>query len=148
MNLVRRRFLHAASAAAVLPVVSRVASAEAPGYGGAPWLTQILRSDLIGQDRKVEESIVSVLEMGPGAAAPWHMHPGAQELLFVYAGELTVEIEGQGTRTVKAGDVALIPAEIPHLAKNESAGVPARAVVTHSRADKQKPLAVAVKRST
>ena len=147
MNLVRRRFLHAASAAAVLPVLSRIASAEATGYG-APWLTQILRGDLIGQDRKVEESIVSVLEMGPGAAAPWHMHPGAQELLFVYAGELTVEVEGQGTRTVKAGDVALIPAEIPHLAKNDSAGVPARAVVTHSRADKQKPLAVVVKRST
>jgi len=146
MNLVRRRFLHLASAAVVLPAMSRAASAQAPPAGG-PKLTQILRGDLLGQDQKVQESVVSVLELGPGAAAPWHMHPGAQELLFVYEGNLTIEVEGQGTRIIKAGEVGLIPAEIPHLAKNVDA-TPAKAVVTHSRADKGKPLTVVVKRST
>jgi len=107
----------------------------------------VLRADLTGQEQKVQESVVSALEMGPGAAAPWHMHPGAQELLFVYEGELTLEVEGQASKVIKAGEVGLIPAEIPHLAKNESTTA-ARAVVTHSRADKSKPLTVAVKRST
>ena len=148
MNLVRRRFLHAASAAAVLPVVSRVASAEAPGYGGAPWLTQILRSDLIGQDRKVEESIVSVLEMGPGAAAPWHMHPGAQEVVFVLDGGVVVEVEGEEPKELGPDGIALIAAETPHLVRNISVTTAARAVNVYSRADKQKPFLVVLKRGT
>ena len=147
MRMMRRRFLHLASAAAVLPGISRMASAQTAPGGGLK-LTQVLRADLTGQEQKVQESVVSSLEMGPGAAAPWHMHPGAQELLFVYDGELTLEVEGQGSKVIKAGEVGLIPAEIPHLAKNESTTVAARAVVTHSRADKGKPLTVVVKRST
>jgi len=147
MSTMRRRFLQMASAAAVLPVLSRVASAQAQQGSGLK-LTQVLRADLVGQDQKVQESVVSSLEMGPGAAAPWHMHPGAQELLFVHEGELTLEVEGQASRVIKAGEVGLIPAEIPHLAKNASTTATARAVVTHSRANKQKPLTVVVKRST
>ena len=146
MHMMRRRFLHLAGAAAILPAMSRTASAQTPP-GGGPKLTQVLRADLTGQDQMVQESVVSSLEMGPGAAAPWHMHPGAQELLFVYEGELTLEVEGYGSKVIKAGEVGLIPAEIPHLAKNDSATA-ARAVVTHSRADKGKPLTVMVKRST
>jgi len=147
MRIVRRRFLHLAGVAAILPTVSRTASAQTQ-QGGGPKLTQVLRADLTGQDQKVQESVVSSLEMGPGGAAPWHMHPGAQELLFVYEGELTLEVEGRGSRIIKAGEVGLIPAEIPHLARNESTTAAARAVVTHSRADKAKPLTVMVKRST
>ena len=109
--------------------------------------TQIMRSDLQGQDQTVRETVVNVLDMPAGAAAPWHMHPGAQEILFVIEGSLAVEIEGRGTSILKAGEIALIPAEIPHLARNDS-GSPARALVTHSRADKDKPFVVAVKRAT
>jgi quercetin dioxygenase-like cupin family protein len=147
MGMMSRGFLQMASAAAVLPALSRVAAAQAQ-QGGGPKLTQLLRADLVSQDQKVQESVVSALEMGPGAAAPWHMHPGAQELLFVYEGELTLEVEGQGRKVIREGEVGLIPAEIPHLAKNESTTMTARAAVTHSRADKQKPLTVVVKRST
>jgi hypothetical protein len=43
------------------------------------------------------------------------MHPAAQEILFVIEGSLTVEIEGQGTKVLKAGEIALMPAEVPHL---------------------------------
>ena len=60
---------------------------------------------------------------------------------------LTVEIEGQGTKVLKAGEIALMPAEVPHLARNDGIGG-ARALVTHSRADKEKPFVVAVKRAT
>jgi quercetin dioxygenase-like cupin family protein len=76
------------------------------------------------------------------------MHPGAQEIIFVLDGNLAVEIEGRGAKTLKAGEIILIPAEIPHLARNDSANDMARALVTHSRADKEKPFLVVLKRST
>ena len=113
---------------------------------GAPKLSLILRSDLQGQDQKVQETVVNVLEMGPGVGAPWHMHPGAQELLFVFEGSLTLEVQGQRVKLINPGEIGLIPAEIPHLARNESANVIAKALVTHSRADKEKQLTVVVKR--
>jgi len=141
MDIKRRRFLSLAGAAAVLPTVSQIAAAQ-----GGPKLTQILRNDLQGQGEKVQETVVNILEMGPGAAAPWHMHPGAQELLFVYEGDIVLEIQGQGTKTLKAGSIGIIPAEIPHLARNESSSAAAKALVTHSRAEKDKPLTVLVQR--
>jgi len=145
MTLIRRRFLQLAAAVAATPVSTEIVLAQAPQ--GGPKLTQILRSDLRGQDQKVQETVVNVLEMTPGAAAPWHMHPGAQEVLFVIEGSVTVEIEGQGPKVLKSGEIVLIPAELPHLARNDgSAG--ARALVTHSRADKERPFVVAVKRAT
>ena len=103
-----------------------------------------MRADLQAQAEKVQETVVSVLEMPAGASAPWHMHPGAQELLFAIEGDIVIEIQGQASKIIKAGTVGLIPAEIPHLARNESTSL-ARALVTHSRADKEKPLMVLVK---
>jgi quercetin dioxygenase-like cupin family protein len=145
MALVRRRFLQLAASAATAPTATGIVLAQAPQ--GGPKLTQILRNDLQGQDQTVRETVVNVLDVPAGAAAPWHMHPGAQEVLFVIEGSLAVEIEGRGTSMLKAGEIALIPAEIPHLARNDSSST-ARALVTHSRADKDKPFVVAVKRST
>jgi quercetin dioxygenase-like cupin family protein len=146
MLLVRRRFLHLAGAALALPAAARMALAQAAP--GTPRLTLLLKADLQGQEQKVQETVVNVLEMAPGVGAPWHMHPGAQEIIFVLDGELAVEIEGQRTKAVKVGEVILIPAEIPHLAKNGSANAMARALVTHSRADKDKPFLIILKSPT
>ena len=74
----------------------------------------------------VQETVVSIVEFPPGAAAPWHMHPSAQELLHVIEGNLTVEIEGKGSTLLKAGEAGIIPAELVHLARNESAAPTAR----------------------
>jgi quercetin dioxygenase-like cupin family protein len=145
MTLIRRRFLQLAAAVAAATVSIESLSAQ-PSQGG-PKLTQVLRSDLQGQDQKVQETVVNVLEMAPGAAAPWHMHPGAQEILFVIEGSVTIEIEGRGPTVLKSGEIVLIPAEIPHLARNDSSGG-ARALVIHSRADKAKPFVVAVRTAT
>jgi quercetin dioxygenase-like cupin family protein len=146
MRLVRRRFLHLAGSAAVLPAISRMSLAQnAPA---APKLTQILKADLQGQGQSVQETVVNLLEMGPAAAAPWHMHPGAQEIIYVLDGSLVVEVEGRGTSELKTGEIIFIPAEIPHLARNDSANAMARALVTHSRADRDKPFLVVLKRST
>ena len=49
---------------------------------------------------------------------------------------------------MSAGEIALIPAEIPHLARNDSTNAMARALVTHSRADKDKPFLVVLKKPT
>ena len=145
MTLARRRLLQLAVSAAAMSAGTETVLAQASQSG--PKLTQILRSDLSGQDRKVAETVVNVLDMPAGAAAPWHMHPGAQELLFVIDGKVTVEIEGQATKVLNAGEIILIPAEVPHLARNDGSGA-ARALVTHSRAEKEKPFVVAVKRAT
>jgi quercetin dioxygenase-like cupin family protein len=146
MMLARRRFLHLTGAAVALPVTARTVLAQVPQ--GGPKLTQILKADLQGQAQKVEETVVNILELAPGVGAPWHMHPGAQEIIFVLDGDLTVEVEGQGTKVIKAGEITLIPAEVPHLARNDGAGATVKALVSHSRADKGKPFLVVVKRQT
>lgn len=146
MMLVRRRFLRLIASCIAVPSALRAAWAQTPQ--AAPKLTPILRVDLQGQEQRVQETTANVLDLAPGSGAPWHMHPAAQELLYVLAGDITVEIEGQGTKLVKTGEIVAIPAEIPHLARNESASTSAKALVVHSRADKDKPFVVAVKRST
>src|ERR1041385_5221363 len=99
--IVRRDLIRLSGAALTGLSLGAIASAQAQM---GPKLTQILRRDLESQGQIVQETVVSLVEFGPGAAAPWHMHPGAQELLYTIEGNLVVEIEGQGTVTVKAGE--------------------------------------------
>jgi quercetin dioxygenase-like cupin family protein len=146
MMLIRRHFLNLAGAALALPAISRICRAQ-PSQGG-PKLTQLLRADLQHQDQIVQETLVNLLEMAPAVSAPWHMHPGAQEIVFVLDGNLVVEVEGEGSKEVASGGIALIPAETPHLVRNDSAQTVARALVTHSRADKEKPFLVVLKKRT
>ena len=144
MICIRRRFLHMAGAALVLPTIARICDAQ-PSQGG-PKLTQLLKADLQRQGQTVQETVVNLLEIAPSASAPWHMHPGAREIIFVLEGNLAVEVEGQGSMEVKAGGVALISAETPHLVRNDNAQTAATAVVTHSRADKDKPFVVVLRK--
>ncbi len=126
--------------------VARTACAQGGSDQAGPKATELLRSDLLGQGSKVQESVVSVVEFQPGRAAPWHMHPGAQEIVYGLDGAVTLEVEGQVTKTIKAGDVALTPADVPHLVRNDGAIIAARILVLHSRANKEKPMLVVVKR--
>src|SRR5882672_12045167 len=64
MKIIRRDLLYLGIAAAV-PTMSKIAWAQTPT---GPKLTQILRKDLESQDQKVQETIVSVVDFGPGAA--------------------------------------------------------------------------------
>ena len=74
------------------------------------------------------------------------MHPGAQELLHVIEGNLIVEIEGGGTTLLKNGEAGIIAADLIHLARNENTDASVKALVVHSRAAKDKPLIVVVKK--
>ena len=144
MQLVRRQLLQIAGWMVAIGASSRV-WAQVPA--GGPKANQILRRDLEGQAHKVEETVVTVVEFLSGSGAPWHMHPGAQELLFGLEGTLTIEVEGKGTTEVKSGEIGLIPADVPHTVRNESSTAPAKALVVHSRSDKGKPLRTDVKKS-
>ena len=143
MKIIRRKFLCLFGITVAVPAISRFALAQSQA---GPKLTQILRKDLENQGQVVQETIVSIVDFGPDTAAPWHMHPGAQELLHVLEGSVTVEIEGQGATLLKTGEAGIIPAELVHLARNESASTNAKALVVHSRAAKDKPLIVVVKK--
>jgi quercetin dioxygenase-like cupin family protein len=70
------------------------------------------------------------------------MHPDAQELLHVMEGDLTVEVEGREKVLVKEGEAVIIPANLVHLARNESTTEIGKALVVHSRAAKDKPLTI------
>ena len=143
MLVVRREFLALSGIPVLVPSLSVAALAQSPL---APKLTQILRKDLEGQGEIVQETVVNIAEFAAGSASPWHMHPSAQELLHVIEGNLVVEVEGQGTALMKAGDAAVIAADRAHLVRNDSTGISGKALVVYSRAAKDRPLVVPVAR--
>jgi quercetin dioxygenase-like cupin family protein len=134
------------AAAAAAGVASNTVGAQADYGQTGPTMSRLLRSDLRGQDNQVQESIVTLAEFQPHQAAPWHMHPGAQEIFYVVEGNAMAEIYGQEATMIPAGGVALIPADVPHSVWNDDANGSVKALVIHSRADKQKPLLVDVER--
>src|SRR5262249_18562374 len=141
MQIIRREFLALSGLALATPSIATMAQAQA-----GPKLTQILRKDLEGQGDVVQETVVSIVEFPPGAAAPWHMHPGPEDSRVVLEGNCTGERAGKASTLPNAGDAGVTPAELVHLARNESGSVNGKALVVHSRAAKDKPLIVVVKK--
>src|ERR1051326_8220844 len=137
--ILRRQLLRAAGALIAVPSAVRIAFAQAPA---GPKLTQILKKDIEGQGQTVQETIVSLVEFGPGISAPWHMHPSAQETLYALDGNLVVEVDARGMATVKLGEAFIIPGDIPHLARNENTNATVKALVIHTRGVKEKPFVV------
>jgi quercetin dioxygenase-like cupin family protein len=113
----------------------RDSSAQAPTFKRI----ELQRHDLSTKDR---EAVLARAEFQPGAVVPKHTHPG-EELGYVVAGELTLEIEGKPPLTLKAGDSFFVPAGTVHTGKNPSKGV--SAVVSTYVIEKGKPLATPVK---
>src|SRR3954471_24869764 len=58
--------------------------------------------------------IVQVLtEIPAGVQSGWHQHPG-EEVGFILAGTVQIEIEGRDTLTLHAGEGFLVPPRTPH----------------------------------
>src|SRR4051794_8715266 len=58
--------------------------------------------------------IVQVLtEIPAGVESGWHMHPG-EEVGYILAGTVEMQIEGKPTLTLHAGDPFLMPPRTPH----------------------------------
>ena len=144
MGLPRREFLYLSALASALPAMPHTVLAQVEQ--AAPKFSQILRQDLESQGQKVEETVAIAADFGPGSVSPWHMHPGAQELLFVSDGRLTLEVDGRETRIINAGEAGIIPADTAHQVSNSSTDLSAKGLVVFSRSAKDKPLLVRVKR--
>ena len=66
--------------------------------------------------------IVQVLtEIPVGVASGWHVHPG-EEVGYIVAGTVRMEIQGRPTLTLNAGDGFLIPPRTPHNATDLGPG--------------------------
>ena len=72
------------------------------------------------------------------------MHPDGHEFTFVIEGEQIFEIDGVGTKVVKAGEVLYTPPNTPHFGRNATNSTSKTLVIRIK--DKQKPVMVEVKR--
>jgi quercetin dioxygenase-like cupin family protein len=52
-------------------------------------------------------------EIPPGVASGWHTHPG-EEVGYIIAGTVRMEIQDRPTLILNAGDGFLIPPRVPH----------------------------------
>jgi quercetin dioxygenase-like cupin family protein len=84
------------------------------------------------------ESILMDVVIDPGAAIARHTHPGI-ESSYMMEGEIELPVQGQPTRTVKAGEGFQIPPYTPH-AGGKASNAKARVMITYI-VEKGKPLA-------
>jgi len=117
---------------------SKTIHAQVPAYA----TTQILKTDL--QNLPGQEVLLFTSEWQPGFRLPWHMHPNGHEFTYVIEGEQTFEIEGVGTKIVRAGEVLYTPPNTAHYGRNATDRISKTLVVRIK--DKDKPLMTEVTR--
>ena len=111
--------------------------AQAPQYQ----TKQVLQTDL--NNLPGQEIVVFASTWQPGFRLPLHMHPNGHEITYVVEGEQTFEIEGVGTKVVKAGEAIYTPPNTPHFGRNATDKV-SKTVVIRVK-DKDKPITVEIK---
>ena len=117
---------------------SQILHAQAPTYA----TKEIIRTDLNNLPR--QEALIFASTWQPGFRLPWHMHPDGHEFTFVVEGEQTFEIEGVGTKVVKAGEAIYTPPNTPHYGRNAT-DKESKTVVVRIKA-KNQPVMVELKR--
>ena len=109
----------------------------------APLATrQVFQSDL--NNIPGQEVLVYASTWQPGYRLPLHMHPEGHEITYVVEGEQTFEIDGVGTKIVRAGEVVYTPPNTPHFGRNAT-DKESRTIVIRIKA-KDQPVATEVKR--
>ena len=103
---------------------------------------QVMATDL--NNLPGQEMLVFASTWQPGFRLPLHMHPNGHEITYVVEGEQTFEIDGVGTKVVKAGEAIYTPPNTPHFGRNAT-DKPSKTVVIRVK-DKDKPITVEVKR--
>ena len=110
---------------------------------GPPYVTtQILQTDL--QKLPGQEVLIFTSTWQPGFRLPLHMHPNGQEFTFVIEGEQVFEIDGVGTKVVKAGEVLYTPPNTAHFGCNATNKTSKTLVIRIK--SKNEPIMVEVKR--
>jgi quercetin dioxygenase-like cupin family protein len=84
-------------------------------------------------------TLLVLIEIAPNFVVAKHTHPGLETGL-VQDGEVTLTVDGQPEKTVKAGESYTNPAAVPHIAKAGPQGVKLIATFV---VEKDKPLATA-----
>jgi quercetin dioxygenase-like cupin family protein len=79
---------------------------------------QELSVEPLAGDRS-KEVVTDVYSFPPGTVLPWHIHPDAQEISYVLSGELTLEIEGEEPKHLKAGESFYLQPNKVHRGLNE-----------------------------
>jgi quercetin dioxygenase-like cupin family protein len=83
------------------------------------------------------ETVTAIAEIAPNTDVARHTHPGP-EVDYVLEGDVTLAVEGQPPKALKAGDSTYIPANTPHAARSGPNG--AKVLATYI-VEKGKPLA-------
>jgi len=65
--------------------------------------------------------LVTEVTAAPGLGAPPHSHAADSEAFYILEGALTVDFDGQ-TRTLRPGDMCLLPAGSEHAFRNQGPG--------------------------
>lgn len=105
----------------------------------APAQIGLERKILLQQDATLPgyETVVAEVSVAVGGREGKHWHPGTM-IGYVLEGELTLEVEGRPTKTIKAGEAGLIEPRQVHEGINKGT-VPVKAVVMFV-VEKGKPL--------
>jgi quercetin dioxygenase-like cupin family protein len=85
-------------------------SAPADGLAGRLKRTELQHSASSIPGREIVQVLT---EIPAGVASGWHMHPG-EEVGYILAGTVQMEIKDRPTLTLNAGDPFLIPPRTPH----------------------------------
>ena len=121
-------------AAAVLAALAAPLAAQAP----AITRTVLNRGDMTHAGY---EAVTAKADFPVGGSTGKHTHPG-DEVSYVLEGTLTLEVDGMMAKTLKAGDVFMIPAGKAHNAT--AAGGGKAVVIANYLVEKGKPMTVAV----
>ena len=137
--LTRRGFASFASCAicGITAFVATEASAQATPPAATGGVTRKILSKTDGPAPGYETLLVEAT-IEAGVPIGRHTHPGI-ESAYVLEGGFELPIQGQPTRTLKAGDAFQIPAETPH-AGGKPGDAKTRVLITYI-VEKGKPLA-------
>lgn len=138
--------------AATLAIAGPAAAREA-GYGenDSAYEQSTTAEDLLTEDlaSDPDEEVKAQLYTIPAdTTLPWHIHPDAQEIVYVIDGPFTVEVEGEGKAVekteLKTGDVFHLDPNAVHRGLNEHATDAAKLFVIRIK-PKDAPLTEEVK---
>src|SRR3989442_1778309 len=137
--LTRRGFAAFASCAicGITEFIATEASAQATSPAATTGVTRKILSQTDGPAPGYTTLLVEAT-IEAGAAVGRHTHPGV-ESAYVLEGGFELPIQGQPTRTIKAGDAFQIPRETPH-AGGKPGSAKTRVLITYV-VEKGKPLA-------
>lgn len=104
--------------------------AQAPAFKR----TILQQGDLSAPGR---EAVMAMAEFPAGTETGRHTHPG-EEISYVEVGPFVLEVDGQPAKTLKSGEVFMVPAGVIHNA-HPAAGATAKIIVTYV-VEKGKPV--------